>query len=70
MSNHFEEITIEAPAPKPGPRMSFRRGLGICCLIKEDRSYVLVGEDPESVTDEELWDMAEGIEPEGWTRVE
>lgn len=39
---------------------------GMLCIINEDKSYTLAGNNPDSVTDEELWDMADGYAPDGW----
>lgn len=39
---------------------------GMVVVIKPDKSFTLVGNNPDSVSDEELWDMAEGTAPEGW----
>lgn len=47
----------------------FNEASGMLCIINEDKSYTLVGNSPDSVTDEELWDMAEGLAPGGWELV-
>jgi hypothetical protein len=44
----------------------YNEATDMLAIIKDDKSYVLAGENPDSVTDAELWDMADGIAPKGW----
>ncbi len=50
-------------------RNYFNEATGMIVVIKPDLSYTLVGNSPTSVTDEELWDLAEDILPAGWEPV-
>ena len=48
----------------------YNESTGMLVIIKPDKSYTLVGNTPDSVTDEELWDMAEGYAPDNWETVQ
>jgi hypothetical protein len=53
--------------------MFYNSSTGVLCIIHEDKSYALAGGTPEAhdaVTDEELWDMADGYAPDGWETVQ
>ena len=47
----------------------YNAATGMTTIINPDKSYTLVGNSPDSVTDEELWDLAEDILPRGWEEV-
>lgn len=50
--------------------INFRnRSTGMVVMIKADDSYNLVGNNPDSVTDDELCDMVAGHVPHGWERM-